>query len=111
MKNRALYYRRKGKYTIIEGKEKGKSVLIWTLPDPLELLLLVLGKKASIIDAEKTLKINQKIERLDYQSKRKKKPASKVLTNRIIRTEDNAGKTDAIQRSQITAEDLWELTK
>ena len=74
MKSKRIYYRRKGKSIVIEGKEKGKSILIWTLPNP-TLLLNHLGvgklmKKASIISIEKTMKIHEKLERLDFRTVR-----------------------------------------
>lgn len=63
MKEKKLYYRRKGKSLIIEGKEDGKSVLIWTLPNP-EILLEGILRKASFFTQGKQLKIMEKLNRL-----------------------------------------------
>lgn len=85
MKPRRIYYRRKNKGIVIEGKSKGKSILIWTLPKNPEKLLAFLGrqindeksctnlsldegKKAFFLNKEKWLKIKEKVRRLDYRS-------------------------------------------
>lgn len=66
MKERQIYYRKKDKHIIIEGKKDGNSVFIWTLPKP-EILINLLIEKASFFEREKSLKILDKIKRLDYK--------------------------------------------
>lgn len=74
MKPRRIYYRKKGKSIVIEGKRKGKSIFIWTLPkDPHLLLKFIYG--TSYLSLQKIEKIEEKIRRLDYKTKRKKKGA------------------------------------
>jgi len=87
MKQRNLYYRRKGNKIIVEGKMNKKTIFLFTLPEPSKLL------NASFLTEEKIAKINEKIKRLDYRSEKKTKEASKVRTTDIIRTsekDDNA---------------------
>jgi len=59
-----VYYRRKDKSIVIEGKSKGKSILIWTLPAP-ESLLNEIISKSSFFTNEKGMKIIEKLKRLD----------------------------------------------
>lgn len=77
MKERSIYYRRKGKSIIIEGKQDGRSIPIWTLPnDPTQLLDFL--TKASFFTEEKSLKIQEKIRRLDIRKERGQKEPPKV---------------------------------
>lgn len=72
MKQRQIYYRKKGKLIVIEGRSKKKPVLIWTLPsDPLTLMQLL--ENASFFPKEKQSKINEKIMRLDIRLDKLKK--------------------------------------
>lgn len=91
MKQRRIYYRKKNKSIIIEGREKGKSIYIMTLPDPLKLIdalrpenmtqkdltkaPLSKHKRASLLTKEKYQKIMQNVARLDYKSKQGEKQA------------------------------------
>lgn len=79
MKPRRIYYRKKGKSIVIEGRQKGKPILIWTLPNPTLLLEHLANPKfsylASFLTKEKLLKIWEKVRRLDYKTKRKRKGA------------------------------------
>jgi hypothetical protein len=83
MKPRKIYYRRKGKSIIIEGKENSKSILIWTLPKPDKLLDYLIDKittkdpltkepqssqkESSYFQEEKWKKIQEKLKRLDIK--------------------------------------------
>ena len=68
MKPKQIYYRRKGKQIIAEGKTflygKIKTIYLFNLP-PIEKLL-----KASIFPPEKTQKIVEKIKRLKQSQKK-----------------------------------------
>lgn len=83
MKKRKIYYRKKGKSIIIEGKKKGKSIFILTLPNPEKLLdalfrridpytisPLSKQKEASFLTIEKATKIREKVKRLDYKQEK-----------------------------------------
>jgi hypothetical protein len=83
--NKQIYYRRKDKSIIIEGKQDGKSILIWTLPDP-ESLLKAIVSKASFLTKEKSDKIVEKVKRLDIKQDKPVKVTSKVPTITITRT-------------------------
>ncbi len=124
MKSKRIYYRRKDKSIVIEGKQDGKSVLIWTLPNP-ETLLLELIEKSSYFTREKTEKIKEKLERLDTKDKIEPTLAPKVPLIKIRRTTENDAtgeKNDkepteeeiekALQEAKAKSEiDLWEITK
>lgn len=106
--SKQIYYRRKEKSIVIEGKEDGKSVLIWTLPDPEDLLSELL-QKASFFSQEKGEKIVEKMKRLDSRPNKQEKVYTKVPTITITRTPEK----DAVQ-TQISEEDrkkLWEMTR
>lgn len=85
MKERKLYYRRKDKSIIIEGKQDGKSILIWTLPEPRKLIDGISGK-ASLFTKEKIDKINEKINRLDIRDVKEPKSSGEVPIINITRT-------------------------
>ena len=85
MKSRKLYYRRKGKSIVVEGKIKGQSVLIWTLPDP-EKFINEIMLKSSYFSIEKSQKIIDILSRLDIREEKKNKQDSKVPTINITRT-------------------------
>lgn len=80
MKPRAIYYRRKEGKIICEGKEKGKTVFLFTIPDYEKLL------NSSLFTEEKKAKILKKILRLDYKNERTPKEARKLPTSGIVRT-------------------------
>lgn len=61
MKERKIYYSRKNKKIIIEGKRKGKTIYLYTLPSPDKLL------KSLNFTKEKLDKILEKVSRLDYK--------------------------------------------
>ena len=87
MKERQVYYRRKDKSIVIEGKEDGKSVLIWTLPnDPTCLLEFLI--KASYFTQEKSLKISEKLKRLDIRVEKLQKNSSNIPLIKIKRTDE-----------------------
>ena len=78
-KQRRIYYRRKNKSIIIEGKQKGKTIYLFTLPKDPEQLIHFLGvnlvtpkdtKKSSFLTKEKLSKIKEKVSRLDYKDKK-----------------------------------------
>lgn len=71
MKPRAIYYRKKGKGIAIEGKSKGRSILIWSLPLSPEKFFVEL-EKASFFKKEKLSKIKEKIGRLDFKKQKLK---------------------------------------
>lgn len=104
MKEKQIYYRRKEKSILIEGKTKGQSVGIWTLPnDPIKLLEFLL--KASYFPIEKAEKITSKINSLD-----KLKRADKI-GRRIVRPiEINRNNIlDAKEESKPAPEDYEKL--
>lgn len=85
MKRQQIYYRRKDKSIVIEGKEDGASILIWTLPnDPTSLLEFLI--KASYFEQEKADKITEKIKRLDSKPQSNQKSNSNVPLININRT-------------------------
>lgn len=76
---KAIYYRRKDKNIIIEGKEKGKTIYLLALPKDPEKLIRFLGinlgdakfpKKSSFLTKGKYMKIMEKLNRLDFRTKR-----------------------------------------
>ena len=66
MNPRRIYYRKKGKTVIIEGKSKGKTVYIYTLPKDIVNFLRFLAK-ASFFTKDKANGIFKNIQRLDYK--------------------------------------------
>lgn len=75
MNPRKIYWRRKNKRIIGEGKRKSKTVYLFTLPNPEELIKRLedinLGnpkylKSPPIFNEEKRTKILEKIQTLDY---------------------------------------------
>lgn len=104
---------------IIEGKQDGKSVLIWTLPDPQKLLDGIL-ENSSFITQEKSEKIYQKLERLDLRDKKQRKPRQEVRLldiNRNPELDANMPKLEetASSSKEGLSEDLkkiaWEISK
>ncbi len=69
---RKITYRKKKGKIIIEGKAKGETVYIYTLPPPEQLINQLLLKK-SFITEEKIEFIMQKIQRLDHSGINSKK--------------------------------------
>ncbi|KKN67025.1 hypothetical protein LCGC14_0465790 [marine sediment metagenome] len=61
MKPRKIYYSRKNKRIVIEGKRKNKTIYLFTLPEPMKLL------ESLKLPSEKMQKIMEKISRLDYK--------------------------------------------
>lgn len=79
MIKRRIYYRKKNKSIIIEGKAKGKTIYLLALPKDPEQLIRFLSmnlvtpkntKKASFLTKEKYTQIMEKIMRLDYKANR-----------------------------------------
>lgn len=93
MKPRAIYYRKKNKTIIIEGRQGRKSVLIWTLPHPEKLLFQIINNP-SLFSLEKMQKIREKIKRLDYKSNKRVNGSPKLRIPHITRTP----KKDGIER-------------
>lgn len=89
MKQRRIYYRKKGKSLILEGRlANGKPLLIWTLPDA-EKLISQIVDNASFLPQEKREQINEKYMRLDFQPDKKENSSPKLRTAKIKRTEEN----------------------
>lgn len=65
MKPRRIYYSRKNKRIIIEGRQNNKTIYLFGLPEPLKLL------KSLNLPKEKMDKIMEKINRLDSYEKEK----------------------------------------
>ncbi len=117
-----MYYRRKGNKIIIEGTERGKTKLIWTVSDP-EKLLAALMEKPSFFTKEKTIKIVEKIARLDLKASKVNPTIQKVRPIEIkrspkkdglerINTEEREGKSiAAVEISEEMNEKLRELSK
>lgn len=72
-----VYYRRKLKSMIIEGKRDGKAIHIWTLPHP-EKLLAAITQKSSIFTQEEIDKLMQKINSLDNDAKKVRRSSQEV---------------------------------
>jgi hypothetical protein len=79
MKERMTYYRRKAGKFVAEGKSKGKTIFLFTMPDIEE------GAKSSLFPQEKRDKIMAKIQSLDYRDKKKNKTNEKVRTTNDMR--------------------------
>ena len=105
MKQRNLYYRRKGKSLIIEGKARdGSSVSIWTLPAPEKLILQIISK-ASFFSEEKAEKILLKINRLAIRHEPEPNSSPKVPLGIIMRSPDK----DALTQEDKGDEDIIEV--
>lgn len=87
---RAIYYRKKNKTIVIEGRQGRKSVLIWTLPQPEKLLSTIL-QNPSLFTEEKQANIKEKIARLDYKASKVNNGHSKVRLPHIRRTQEKDG--------------------
>jgi len=66
MKPRRIYYSRKNKRIIIEGRQNNKTIYLYGLPEPLKLL------KSLNLPRKKMDKIMEKINRLDSYDKEEK---------------------------------------
>lgn len=88
MKNKRIYYRWKEGSIVIEGKSKGKTLHLKTLPkDPIKLFDVM--HKASFITEEEYIEILTKIESLDSKAERRTKGSPNLRLNRITRTQEN----------------------
>jgi len=86
MKERKLYWRRKGDRIILEGKgKKSRTIYLWTLPPPSKFIEEIL-LKSSYLPEEKLEKIKEKISRLEYREHKTSKMGLKVRTTNIIGT-------------------------
>ena len=65
MNPRKIYYSRKNKRIVIEGKIKNKTIYIFTLPEPLKLI------ESLNLPSEKFDKLMEKINRLDSRPDKK----------------------------------------
>ncbi len=72
MKERMTYWRRKGGKFVAEGKSKGKTIFLFTVPDVEEVVM------SSLFKGEKQAKIMAKIQSLDYRERKNQKTAPKV---------------------------------
>lgn len=81
MKSRRVYWRRKNKKIIAEGMSKGKTIYLFTLPEPEEFIRRIESvnlltpkdiKNKSFFAKEKIEKIKQKIFRLDIKQNKNK---------------------------------------
>ena len=75
MNKRKIYWRRKNKKVIAEGVQKGKTIYLFTLPNPDEFIRRIFPltkaplhsrKSSSFFTQEKVSKIMEKITRLDF---------------------------------------------
>jgi hypothetical protein len=88
MKERKLYWRRKGDRVILEGKEKkSRTIYLWTLPAPSKFIEEIL-LKSSFLTEEKKEKMRQKISRLEYREHKTSKMGLKVRTRNIMGTSE-----------------------
>jgi len=91
MKERKLYWRRKGDRIILEGKgKKSRTIYLWTLPTPSKFIEEIL-LKSSYLPEEKLEKIKEKISRLEYREHKTTKMGLKVRTTNIIGTPKKDG--------------------
>jgi len=95
MKQKQIYYRRKGGKIVAEGKKKGKTIYLFTVPD-VETIL-----KSSFFTREKVDKILDKVKCLDNRPEKKKISTPKVHPIKIIRTpeKDDKEKLNEILRN------------
>src|SRR3990167_10008383 len=98
-----IYYRRKNKKIIMEGKQDNKTILIWTLPEPEELFNIIIGK-SSFLSAEKLSKINEKIQRLDIRQIKYYKDISNIPLIKIKRSQKKDLKSPIIKK-ELTEEE------
>lgn len=97
MKQRKLFYRKKGKAWILSGKQKGITQDLLTLPEPNRLVAAKLNL-VSFLTKEKLEKILLKIECLDYVEEANPKPTPKVPTIKIIRTPELDTKQEELNK-------------
>lgn len=69
MNPRRIYYRKKEKRIIIEGKRKGKTIYLWTLPKSAEQFLREIIK-ASFFPKDKANKLMTLLLSLDYKTRK-----------------------------------------
>jgi len=94
MKERKLYWRRKGDRICLEGKgKKSKTIYLWTLPAPAKFIKEIL-LKSSYLTQEKKEKIMEKINRLGYRDYKVNQRGVKVRTTKITRTPEKDAKED-----------------
>lgn len=93
---RRIYYRKKNRSIIIEGKENNKSINIWTLPEPQEFLASLI-EKTSFFTKEKSEKILEKIRRLDIKTNKPKKTNKELHTTNIMRTSEKDAVEEEIE--------------
>jgi len=86
MRNRKIYWRRKGDGIIAEGKKNNKTIYLFQLPD------IETVAKSSLFTQEKTQKIMEKISRLDFKIDKEKPSHQELRTTIIVRTPENDDK-------------------
>jgi len=85
MNPRKVYLRKKEGGYIFEGKRKGKTVYIWTIPKDYELFLRELAK-SSFFSKDKSFKILEILSRLDYKPEKEDLQPQIVPVTNIKRT-------------------------
>lgn len=112
MKHRRLYWRKKGKGIILEGRtEANKPLLIWTLPDANKFYATILAN-ASFLTQEKRDEIHEKVKRLGFRADKLDKNGQEVPLINITRTPEDTQK-ETLKR-ELTEEEkklLWEVSK
>jgi len=97
---RRIYYRKKGKSIIIEGRlPNNKPLGIWTLPDADKFVSEII-ENASFLTKEKRTQIKEKFMRLDFRAERVKKSKPKVLLLNIVRTQNSDAENENINNKR-----------
>lgn len=87
MKERRLYWRKKGKSIVLEGRlDNNNPILIWTLPEANRFIKLI-NEKASLFEQEKLKEINEKVLRLAFRPEKIRKQRQEVRPMFIKRTD------------------------
>ena len=88
MKQRKIYYRRKGGKIVAEGKMNNKTIFLFKIPKTEEVL------KSPFFSQEKRAKIMEKISRLDYKTEKVKKEPQEVRIIEIMSSSENGDEED-----------------
>lgn len=95
MKERRLYWRKKGSSLVLEGRTtQNKPILLWTLPNANAFYNDILVN-ASFLSQEKLTKIKEKFERLGFRDTNISKEHQDVRTTEINTSFEN----DALEDS------------
>lgn len=94
MNARKMYWRKKGKSIVLEGRmANGKPLLIWTLPEPNKFISMI-TENASFLPLEKQQQIREKFTRLDFAESKKRKRRREVRLLTINRTPNKDAVTE-----------------